>query len=313
VRDIPAERSVNDRVADYYERNTGRWIRSRRGKKDRESSASYTFHRKLWGPGVSDGEQALLHVHTIVSDTLAACLPEAEHPTAREEYSDEARDTALSIVDLGCGAGSTALALSTRFDARVTGVTVSALQADIARRRAGRLGLSERCAFVTGDFHEPPYLGVFHGAIAIESFAHSRRPARFFASASSLLLPGGVLLICDDFLAGPPGNTRARRRRERWIRRFERGWRLGALLSLEEAIRLAGDAGLVLESTRDLSSLVKTRPLLLVMDALLGLLPGWTPLGGNLSGGSACRRCIASGFTRYRLLVFRKPRQKRGE
>ena len=286
-------------IRDYYERNTRLWI----GSRGRGNPGSYLFHRKLWGPGVTSVEEALLYIDGVVADILSENLGTGRGGAGPPGHRPKAPE--IRVADLGCGAGGTAFTIASRLSARVTGISVSGLQVKTARERAEALGLQERCGFVEGDFLDPPAIGFFHGAVAIESFAHTVDHPRFFASAARLLLPGGILVICDDFLAeGGGGGEKGRR----WVGRFERGWRLGRLLTAGGTKALAGAAGFTLVSERDLTPLIRKRPLVVFLSGPLGTLPSRSPFLGNIAGGVACRRCTSSGFTEYRLLVFTKTR-----
>ena len=59
-------------------------------------------------------------------------------PGVGQRYPPPAGD----ILDSGCGIGGSALVLATRFNARVTGITLSPIQANRARERAARADLS---------------------------------------------------------------------------------------------------------------------------------------------------------------------------
>jgi 2-polyprenyl-3-methyl-5-hydroxy-6-metoxy-1,4-benzoquinol methylase len=57
-----------------------------------------------------------------------------------------------SVIDIGCGPGHYGVELARRGAARVLGVDFAPGMIDIAKQRAGRMGVSDRCTFRLGDF-----------------------------------------------------------------------------------------------------------------------------------------------------------------
>ena len=183
------------------------------------------------------------------------------------------------LLDLGCGTGASAMWLAERLPANITGVTLSTMQVRLAREQAD-------------------------AAYAIESFTHAETPGAFFAAQCRYLLPGGVLVLCDDFLehSSPQSEAEAR-----WVQRFCTGWCLPSLGTMPEACRQAAAHGFRMQLTEDLTPLLRlTSPSVLALRLLLPLVP---LLGAaaraSLSGGTALQVCLLRGWVRYRFLVFR--------
>ena len=59
-----------------------------------------------------------------------------------------------TVIDIGCGPGHYGVALAQRGAARVLGVDFAAGMIDIAKKRAERAGVADRCTFTLGDFLE---------------------------------------------------------------------------------------------------------------------------------------------------------------
>jgi ubiquinone/menaquinone biosynthesis C-methylase UbiE len=57
-----------------------------------------------------------------------------------------------SVIDIGCGPGHYAVALAGKGAARVLGVDFAPGMIEIARARAARAGVGDRCSFTLGDF-----------------------------------------------------------------------------------------------------------------------------------------------------------------
>lgn len=274
-------------VGRYYDRNTRSFLEYGDG------AATGSIHRAVWAPGVSTREEAFRYVE----DQIAAVATE-RLPASRLTH----------VVDLGCGVGASLCYLASRLPvAAATGVTLSAVQAALARRRVEQAGLATRVDCVEGDFTAlPAGIGQADLAFAIESFVHGREPGAFLAEAARILRPGGILIVCDDFLAGNAQPAAARP----VLERFRRGWHINTLVDGETLRGLAAEAGFEHLWTRDLTDWLELgRPRDRVFRAiapLLRLLPRVVPRLANVSGGAALQIALARGWIRYELAVFER-------
>lgn len=279
----PEPRFDSTQVRDYYDRHSATFVSRGQG--------GSAIHRAVWGPGVTRREQAFRYVEDRIAEMAQSLAAPAGQPP--------------HIVDLGCGVAGSACYLAGRLPARVTGITLSPVQARIAEGRIREAGLSDRVACLVGDYNDlPPEVATADLAYAIESFVHGPAPDRFFAQCRRLLRPGGVLVICDDFRK-PTAAPRAALA----IERFCRGWHINALLEREALHAMAGKHGLVHDSTVDLSPYLELgRPRDRALKALLPLL-NLLPLAAGrfdyLSGGSALQECLANGWVAYEVVTFR--------
>lgn len=286
-----APRHSVDDVRRYYDRHTRGFLAFGTG------GGVGAIHRAVWAPGVASRDDAFRFVDGRVVAVLAQTLGESSPGAAGPIVGH--------VVDLGCGVGASLCRVAEHMPIRGTGLTLSPLQVQLARDRARSLRLDDRVSVLEASFLDiPPSVPMADVAYAIESFAHTPDPVRFFEACARLIRPGGALVLCDDFLEpAAPGNRAAARARER----FARGWRVNTLLPATDVTRLAERAGFSLENSLDLSTYLE--PLSLrdrVLDAAMGWLPlGATPLGPVL-GGAALKRCLACGWTSYRLLTFRR-------
>ena len=283
--------SARASIAHYYDRSTRRFLRIG------GSGAALAIHRPLWAPGITTPEAAADHVNTLVA-----------------EAAEEALGCAPGqVVDLGCGVGGTLFHLARRWpSAAATGLTLSAEQVTLAREFAAARGLADRCAFMVGDFLDPPAgLAPTDLAVAIESSVHTPSAPAFLRAAAARLRPGGVLILVEDTLAGPEAALDARGRA--LLAQFRRGWHLGHVATAEDLIAAASDAGLASAGAQDLTGLLRLdrprdrllRPLGPLADAL-GL--ARLPVFANIIGGNALTQAYRAGIMRYRMLVFRKDR-----
>ena len=271
-------------VRRYYDRHTAGFVAYGQG------GSAGAIHRAVWGPGVETREQAFRYVEDRIADQLRTLSPDGG---------------GLHVVDLGCGVGGSLCHLAGRLAIRGTGVTLSPVQARLARDRVRRAGLGDRIRCIEGDYGDPALaLPPADLVYAIESFVHGPDPAAFFAQCARLVRPGGLLVLCDDVRRPATGRAAART-----IERFRRGWRINTLLDGAELLALAAAAGFDHRSTVDLSPHLELgRPrdrALAVLAALAGRLPLDAPLG-HLIGGSALQTCLRRGWIGYDLALFRR-------
>jgi SAM-dependent methyltransferase len=271
-------------VAEYYDRNTAAFLRV--GGSGFQVAA---IHRQIWAPGVRTEVESFEYLNQLVRDALLPALT-----------------ASARVLDLGCGVGGTATWLAQRLAIHLTGITLSAVQAQMATERAARLGLGPQCTFVLGDMLHLPDLGSFDGAYAIEAFIHAEDPARFFREAARALRPGGRLLVCDDFAAQPHPPSEAA---ARWLATFRAGWQVQNLDTVAAAHAPAAAAGFRLLEDRDLTPHIRTlHPWLTSIGHGLLRLPVLRGVyWASLRGSTALQRCLREGWTRYHALLWEKP------
>lgn len=101
------------------------------------------------------------------------------------------------VLDIGCGLGGSAFWLANQYDCRVTGLTISPVQARMANKRAKASGLADQLRFLVVDANawqpEPESVDVVW---IMESSEHFRDKKNFFERCARALKPGGVLAVC---------------------------------------------------------------------------------------------------------------------
>lgn len=269
----------------YYDAHTATFVRRGQGG---ELGA---IHRAVWGPGVRDRRAAFHHLDDRIADRVAR-LPFA--------MSD------VHVVDLGCGVGGSVCYLAARWPWRVTGVTLSAVQAEEARRRVRAAGLDGRVSIVEGDYCAlPPGIGRAHVAYAIESFVHGPSPERFFAESYALLEPGGLLVMYDDVLRAMPT-----RRAAATVARFRHGWHINTLLHRDTLVATAARAGFALVDAVDLTAYLELgRPrdrMIALATAVVRHVPALAQAYAPLVGGAALQTALARGWIGFDEIVLQR-------
>jgi cyclopropane fatty-acyl-phospholipid synthase-like methyltransferase len=270
-----------DDIKRYYDRHTASFVRYGQGRA--------SIHRAVWGPATQTQDQAFHYV----DDQIAALVRRVEPLSSAH------------VVDLGCGVGASLCYLAERLPVRGTGITLSRAQAVMAQQLIAQAGLSERVECLEGDFTDlPPTIKPADVAYAIESFVHGPRPQRFFEQSHKILKSGGCLVVCDDVRAGVPSAESTKT-----VEEFIRGWHINTLLDRDTMIGMARDAGFEHESTADLTPMLdlgRARDhAIAIAVALLKRLPFAGDRYDYVIGGDALQRCLAKGWIRYELNVFR--------
>jgi cyclopropane-fatty-acyl-phospholipid synthase len=139
----------------------------------------------------------------------SALFERAEQPLGEAQESKYSRMATLldlrpdqHVLEIGCGWGGFAQWLATRSGCRVTGLTLSAQQADFARARIRAAGLEERVAIRMEDYREVQ--GRYDRIASIEMFeavGEAHWPA-FFSVLRERLVAGGIaamqVITIDD-------------------------------------------------------------------------------------------------------------------
>lgn len=101
-----------------------------------------------------------------------------------------------TIIDVGCGIGGSSLYLAQKFDANVTGITLSPVQANRGTERAKNAGLEEQVQFQVANALEMPFPdNQFDLVWSLESGEHMPDKTQFLAECYRVLRPGGKLIL----------------------------------------------------------------------------------------------------------------------
>lgn len=100
------------------------------------------------------------------------------------------------LLDIGCGWGGLALFAAQNFQVRVTGVTLSSKQADLAMERARAAGLADLVDIQLKDYRELTPAEPFDAIVSVGMSEHvgATELPNYFRISGALLKPGGVFL-----------------------------------------------------------------------------------------------------------------------
>ncbi len=121
------------------------------------------------------------------------------------------------LLEIGCGWGGFAIAAARRTGCRVTGLTVSREQGELARARVASAGLSDRIRIALSDYRQ--VRGRFDKIVAIEmleAVGHAFYPL-FFQRLDELLEERGIVVL--QTISIPDQHYDSYRRESDWIRK----------------------------------------------------------------------------------------------
>jgi cyclopropane-fatty-acyl-phospholipid synthase len=100
------------------------------------------------------------------------------------------------LLDIGCGWGALAIFAARQFGIRVTGVTLSQRQAELAAERVRAAGLGDRVSIELKDYREVRVPEPFDAIVSVGMSEHVGAAGLpgYFKRAGELLQPGGVFL-----------------------------------------------------------------------------------------------------------------------
>ena len=144
------------------------------------------FYRALWGDHIHHG------YWEGGESPVAAQVKLVERLAGRAEIPRGSR-----VLDVGCGVGGSSLWLARELGCSVLGVTISPVQAEMAREKARAEGMSDRARFEAADANRlATGPGSFDAVWVIECSEHLADKARFVARCARALKPDGVLALC---------------------------------------------------------------------------------------------------------------------
>lgn len=278
--------SHHEIIRAYYDQNTSFFLAFRRTRK------AENIHRSLWAEGTSTLEVALNVINEYILREIVSAAP-----------------TRVRLADLGCGVGASLIYIRPRLQdpAATLGLTLSPIQARLARQFAKSAGLEKQVHFLEGDFLSVPFDNESLDAIySVEAIVHAQEPEKYFQEASRLLGPGGRLILVDDYQTTRPlGEAETK-----WLNAFVNGWHVPGVITVEQSRAFAEKYQLRLVKNEDLTPYLRLRTLpgpaasaLLFIGNVLPIRHAIVP---SMLGSMALQQCLHMKVIEYRFLVFTK-------
>lgn len=126
-----------------------------------------------------------------------------------------------TVLDAGCGLGSTSVSIGTQTQASVIGITLVEKQVRGATAYAKRNCVHPRVSFQIADYTKMPFEdNSFDVVIGVESICYAYPKTSFLEESYRVLKKGGRLIIADGYMSALPRSHEARELYEEFCRSF---------------------------------------------------------------------------------------------
>lgn len=278
---------LNQQIQQFYDASSGLW----------EQVWGEHMHHGYYGP---DGKQKKdrRQAQIDLNEELLAWAG-IQHPQ--------------TILDVGCGIGGSSLYLAQKYNAKVTGITLSPVQASRAKERALAVNLSQQTSFQVADALNMPFADAsFDFVWSMESGEHMPDKVKFLQECYRVLKPGGTFLMatwCHRPITLPDGYLTPDELKH--LAEIYRVYCLPYVISLPDYEEIA--TNLCFQNIRAADWSTAVAPFWdVVMEsalnpgAIIGLiLSGWTAIQGALSLGLMSQG-YQRGLIRFGLLYANK-------
>jgi tocopherol O-methyltransferase len=153
-------------------------------------------------------------------------------------------DRPQDILDVGCGIGGSSLYLAEKFGARVTGITLSPVQANRAKERARAAGLQAKTDFQVANALNIPFPdNSFDLVWSLESGEHMPDKVKFLQECHRVLKPGGKLIFVTWCHRPTTPETPLKAAEQKHLQDIYRVYCLPYVISLPEYVEIVEQGG----------------------------------------------------------------------
>ena len=145
---------------------------------------------------------------------MAALGKRVIHPGGKrstEELFALARmESGQSVLEVGCGVGTTAIEAARRFHVKVTAIDIDERMVAATRRNVAEAGLAQQIEVVRGDIEQLPFPDASFDCVLIEAVTMFTQRERSAHEAVRVCTPGGRV-VDHEFIWRRPPSAEARR------------------------------------------------------------------------------------------------------
>jgi cyclopropane-fatty-acyl-phospholipid synthase len=227
----------------------GRTLAHRRNRNTRLGSRrNITAHYDLGNEFYQLWLDETLTYSSALYESPEQSLADAQRNKYRAMAERAGVEPGMHVLEIGTGWGGMALYLAGELGARVTTVTISQAQHDLARRRIDEAGLADRVTVELRDYRD--IRGSYDAVVSIEMLeaVGAEYYRDYFGAISDALEPGGQAAI--QVITFPHDAYEAQLRGANWIQRYIfPGGVLPSLAAIESSLE---GTGLLLTGVRDI-------------------------------------------------------------
>ncbi len=180
---------------------------------------SLAIHYGYWDAKVKSFPQSLLRMNEVMMEAAAI------------KSTDK-------VLDAGCGVGGSSIFMASVLGCKVTGITLSERQVQLAATNARQKGVEQLVDFKVMNYCATDFTDASFDVVwGCESICYADTKEQFIKEAYRLLKPGGRLVVADGFVTNFANNDNA------IIRQWLDGWQVNYLESPERFKKFMEQAG----------------------------------------------------------------------
>ncbi len=231
-------------VADYYNTTQNHY------QKWWKLNDNLSLHYGIWDEGIKSFDESLINTNRILM-----------------EFSGIT--SADKVLDAGCGVGGAALFIAETKNARVTGITLSEKQVELARQSAIHKNLTDKVAFELMDYTHTSFADESFDVVwACESVSSVTDKNLFIKEAFRLLKKGGRLILSDFFQS-----VENQPDKHQWVKKWGATWGISNFDTQKAFVKKLDAHGFIKINTINYTDKIEKSARRMYYASLLGALP----------------------------------------
>lgn len=205
---------------DYHEKIIQYYKDTENAYKDSwDLNNSLAIHYGYWDASVKSFPESLVRMNEVMME--AAAIQQTDR-----------------VLDAGCGVGGSSIFLAASSGCRVTGITLSQRQVELARENAKKKKVEALIDFKVMNYCSTDFPDAgFDVVWGCESICYADSKEQFIKEAYRLLKPGGRLIVADGFVSELENNDNP------IIRQWLDGWQVNYLETSDRFVSFMQQAG----------------------------------------------------------------------